>query len=627
MDGPDAKMTPILALKPAAVQRSAKGAWVNALYDDVYAQAKVAVAESTFVFLEKNDLPARFQKLWEDAAAGKAPALFCVGELGFGSGLNFLLTWKLWRDIAAQYNHLPPQRRPRLHFASCEKHPLCPQDLAMIQADWDDLRDLCLQLQKAYPPLVRGMHALDAGADVRLQLMFGDAADMLAQFSGPVDAWFLDGFSPAKNPEMWDAALLHQVGRLTAAGGTFATFSAARAVLEGLAAAGFTVEKVKGFGVKRKMGTGMKGHGTPAPRRMPDVSVIGAGIAGASVARALALRGCRVTVYERHPAPAQEASGNPRGIIYPKLTVDEAPMGRFNRQAFCHVLPLLAQLDTINWSPCGVLRLDMDAAEAHRSQKLAGLHAYPAGFTRWQAETPYGRSALFHAGGGMMDAAAFVRALLDHPLIDCRYGATAAPDAGVIVDCTANAAAEYGLPLRPLRGQVVALNPTPASAAITHVICHEGYITPVTNGLHHAGATFQKEAPQQPDDHRSDPRAEDNGEILEKLHRSLPQLGLQQNSVQSARAAYRATTPDKLPMIGPLPIAIDNGQVACHENIYVAAGFGAHGLTTAPLAGDMIAAMICGEPLPVPLDLLAHLLPARFLKRAAKAGSPSHHPH
>lgn len=607
----------ILPLKPARVQRSADGGWRSDTYGDVYFQLGVGIAESRFVFLEKNRLQERFAALWQNAAAAVTPPRFTLCELGLGSGLNVMLVWQMWRDTAAQHPDLPLPLRPHLHIISIEKHPLNTADLAAVHAEWPELAQVSHDFIALYPPLVRGFHTRHSADDhVTLHLLFDDVTQALPQLNATIDAWFLDGFSPAKNPDMWGEALFPLIGTMTAPGGTLSTFSSGGRIRKAIAAAGFSVKKVTGFGIKWSMTVAEMPGEAPLPVPLPRVAVIGAGIAGASVARALADQGCRVTVFDRHASPAAEASGNPVGIVYPKLTVDAAPMGQFYSHAFCYALPVLASLPTNVWQACGVQHLLQDTAAVTRAEKLMANHLYPDDFCALLPAAEALPPRLYHARGGMVQPALFVAALLDHPLITCVYNdaVTRLPvaDHDVTVLATANAVTHLlpDIPLTPLRGQIMALAATPASAQMDQVICHDGYVTPAINGLHYAGATFQKEGPDDTSDHRSPPRAEDNMAVLEKLNAALPQLGFTAADIRDARATFRATTPDKLPLIGPAP---------GHADIFLAAGFGAHGLTTAPLAGAIIASLICGTPLPIPRRLYDYLRPDRFQRRRDKS--------
>ena len=607
-----APASPILALTPARVQRCADGGWRNSDYDDVYFQVGHSHSESHFVFLEKNRIAERITALWDGARAGQRNGRLCVAELGFGTGLNMLLVSQLWRDIAATYSDVTGDHRPRLFLTSIEKHPIEKSDLTELHASWPDLAGVSAPLLAQYPPLVRGFHTLVLGDGIRLLLCLGDVRDMLPLLDIKADAWFLDGFTPSKNPDMWDDTLYTHLWRCAAAGGTLSTFSSAGHVRRALAQTGWSVKKVKGFGIKWSMTVAQKSDDVQPPPSLPRVAIIGAGIAGASAAFALAERGYDVTVYDRHPMAAGEASGNAVGIIYPKLTVDAAPMGQLYSHAFCYTTTQLKRLSVDSWQICGVSKTDDDDGARTRTTKLMVNHAYPADFAQSRND------GLFFAQGGTISPPDFVARLLDHPRIACVYGNSVTPDsitdADVIVIASANATADFAatrdLPLRPLRGQIVALRATPASQKLDHVICHDGYITPAINGVHYAGATFQKEAPDAAaPDHLSRAREQDNIEIVDALTARLPELGFSHADILSGRAAYRATTPDKLPMVG----RVDDSQ-----NIYVIAGFGAHGLTTAPLCAAVLASQLCGDPLPIPASLLAHLTPTRFAARAQK---------
>lgn len=589
-----------MALKPARLQRSDDGAIRSLDYGDVYFQLKGGMEESDYVFLQNNNLRARFESL----APGDA---FFIGELGFGTGLNVLQTCALWRAAAPQ--------GARLHIYSVEKHPVTYHDLADIYRGWPQFESFTAPLLHHYPPMVEGFHTLRLAPDVTLTLVFGDVADALPQMTGLFDCWFMDGFTPSRNAGMWDESLYPHLARLTRPGGTLTSFSSAGHVRRSLAAAGFAVKKIPGYGIKWSMttaamplGEAPAHHGDPAPRR--TVAVIGAGIAGCSVAHALARRGHKVTVYDRHDTCAQEASGNPVAVIYPKLTADDSARGDYYSHAFCYVRSLLDALALPSWNACGVLRLDLSDKDRAHSQKLVARRACPPDFTDWLPNTAFNKSALLHAGGGHVDPRAFCAALLDHPGITTVYNHDVADwralGADITVIAQANASISHaetaGLPLNPLRGQVTLLAPTDISASMHKVVCHKNYLAPVVDGLHCIGATFQKEPVT---DFAA--RREDDLENLETLNRNLPGLGFTAKDIRGARAGYRATTPDRLPMAG---------QVA--ENLYLATGFGAHGMTGAPLIGDMLAAMISGEPLPLPAALAQAFAPGRFAARHAR---------
>ena len=209
----------------------------SSIYDDVYFSADDGMKETQYVFLEGNNLP----DAWKEQES------FTVAETGFGTGLNFLCAWKLFEETA--------NNNQRLHFISVEKHPLSKNQIRQALSVWDnELGDYISRYLDLYPIRVPGPHHIYITDRVTLTIWFGDVVDVLPEWrEGQVDAWFLDGFTPAKNPEMWSSDLYDHMARLSHSKTTFATFTAAGFVRRGLEAAGFTVEKCKGFGRKRDM--------------------------------------------------------------------------------------------------------------------------------------------------------------------------------------------------------------------------------------------------------------------------------------------------------------------------------------------------------------------------------------
>lgn len=587
-----------MALKPASVQWAADGSLLSLDYGDVYFLPRRGVAESRYVFIEKNRLEERF-------AALSSRASFHIAELGFGSGLNFLLT-------AAAFQKQAPEGA-RLVYASVEKHPIAKADLEKIHALFPDVSEFSPLLLEKYPLLIEGFHTIDlAGGRIRLILMLGDVMDVLPQIVGNFDAWFLDGFSPEKNPAMWNQSLFHLMKQRTVAGGTVTTFSAAGYMRQELAEAGFTVQRIKGYGYKRHMTVATLQDGAPHQTPPETVRVIGAGIGGAGVAHALAKRGIRVTVFDKNEGAAGEASGNPLGIVYPKLTMPQSPLGHYHSHAFCFTRSLLQDLSLPSWRPCGVMHLDLDEEDRARTDKIFDSHQYPKDYAERLPE------GFLQPNAGFLSPAEFCERLLEHPRIETIFGTAVKPQEGTITVIAAGTqsasfAATEWLPLQFLRGQITLLWETSNSRELAQVICHDGYIIPSQNGQHCIGATFGKEPPATPE-----VRMEDHLQNLAKLNTRLPHLGFTEKDIAGGRTAWRVTTPDKLPLAGPCPDS-DGNTIS---GLYIAAGFGAHGLTGAPLAGDVMAALICGEPLPIPKNLLDTLLPDRFQKRAARKKKP-----
>lgn len=620
-----------MALKPARLQWSDTGSIESLDYGDVYFQREKGLEESRYVFLEGNNLPARF------AALGATH--FSVGETGFGSGLNFLLTAQLFAKLAPA--------EATLTFASIEKHPVLPADLERLYALLPDLEPFAAEILRQYPPLIEGFHTLYfLEGRIRLLLVFGEAALQLPRLAGEMDAWFLDGFAPVKNPDMWNDGIYAEIAAHTKPGGTLATFSSAGHVRRGLAAAGFAVRKIKGFGFKWSMTVAQKpgAAGPKAPRQ--TVAVLGGGIAGCAAAAALARRGHAVTLLDAAPALAAGASGNPAAIVYPKLTAGASPRGDIHAAAFLLTRNLLRFLRHDSWRPCGVLHKIFGAEEAQHAAQVLAQNDFPPDYAAGTAE------GIFQPMAGMLSPPAFCAALAAaspriRVLNNHRVTALSKEPAGwrvmcdgtppvlaeIVIIALGNAALELqqaaDLPLQSLRGQVTLLKQTAPSATLEHVVCHDGYITPAQNGLHCTGATFQKEAFG-----KTEARPEDDAENLAKLQQNLPALGFATGDIAGHRASFRAATPDRLPMAGACPDAA-RITAAYHAGttrgpalpppayiggLYIATGFGAHGMTGAPLAAELIAALINDEPLPVPKDLRQHLAPERFIFRALKRG-------
>ncbi len=201
---------------------------VSVQFDDPYYSLDDGVAETQHVFLGGNDLPQRFR------------GGFHIAELGFGTGLNFLVTLAAWREAGIA---------GALRFTSFEGFPMSSAERSRALLAFPDLPSDVFEGWDDLSPL--------RGPDFELTVVVGDARDALPAWDGRADAWYLDGFSPAKNPELWEDTLLHAVGAHTARGGTVATYTATGFVRRGLADAGFAVERVTGFGRKRHMTRGV----------------------------------------------------------------------------------------------------------------------------------------------------------------------------------------------------------------------------------------------------------------------------------------------------------------------------------------------------------------------------------
>jgi len=596
---------PPAILVPARLAFAADGTPFCAAYDDVYHSAGGGLAQAEHVFLRGNGLPGR----WRGRRA------FTVLETGFGFGLSFLATWRAWRE--------DPARCGRLHFVSIEKHPFAAPDLEVLFGKFPEAEKQSIQLRHAWPVLVPGMHRIEfESGNVVLTLFLGDVADGLPQLQLAADAIYLDGFAPQKNPAMWAPPLLRHLGRLAAPGATVATWSVAASVREALEGAGFSVEKRAGFGTKREMLAGRLIRKTRALLKFENrqAIVVGAGVAGAAVSERLGARGWRVALIERHAGPAEEASGNHAGVFHPVVAPDDSLFARQTRASFMYLLNHWKNLDRLEWRRCGVLQLARNGAERASQRRALETLGYPESYARFDGE----RNGIWYPEAGWVKPRSLVESLLARFDAERIFGrevfslsrendawtakdGQGRPMASAPVVVLANAAdalrlsPQAAVRLRRIRGQ---LTLAPAISGLEHVILRGGMVLPGIDGVSVIGASFDIDD----DDPRL--RVDSHAGNLERLEQILPgaSLGLDPANLDG-RVAFRAVVPDRLPMVGPL----GNG-------LFGAFAYGSRGLLWASLAGEIIAGILEGEPLPVERRLAAAVDPGRFALRAARRG-------
>lgn len=630
------------------------------VFDDVYFSSDSGLEETRHVFIEQNRLRERF-------AALNADARFVIGETGFGTGLNFLCAWQLFRQQAPA--------TARLHFVSVEKYPLRPADLQRALALWPELTELSQQLLKHYVAVHGGFQRimLDDGR-VTLTLLIGDALEQLPQLDAQIDAWFLDGFAPAKNPDMWTPELFAELARLAAPGSTLSTFTSTGWVRRLLNAAGFKMKRTPGIGRKWEVLRGeflgwpedslspaqVKPWFARPPAQAKTALVIGGGLAGCASAASLAARGWQVQLLERHAHLAQEASGNPQGVLYLKLSAHGTALSQMILSGFGYTRRQLEHLQRgLDWDGCGVLQLAFNPKEAERQAQLAA--AFPTDLLR-QLDQPEAQAlagigldhgGLFYPEGGWVHPPALCQWQAKHPQIqvlahrevlelrrvDQQWqawdGERMLASAAVVI--LAGAAeikrfpASAELPLKRIRGQITRLPQTVQSQSLATVVCAEGYVAPPRLGEHTLGASFDfnsQDLTPTSAEHAGnlDMLREISSDLLQRLNaEQLPLDSLQ------GRAAFRCTSPDYLPIVGPLadPTAFadtyavlgkDARQVPdlpCPwlDGLYINSGHGSRGLITAPLSGELLAAWLENEPLPLPRSVAEACHPNRFALR------------
>ncbi len=613
----------VAPLIPARLAFNAEGTPYSREFDDLYHSADGGAAQAHHVFLGGNGLPARWRGV----------RCFTILETGFGFGLSFLATWDAWRE--------DPERPARLHYVAVEKHPFTAQDLAVLHAPHAEFAALSEELRSAWPLLVPGVHRLEfEHGRVVLTLAFGDAATVLPELRLAADAIYLDGFAPAKNPDMWSPALLKAVARLAAPGATAATWSVAAEVRTGLRAAGFMAEKRRGFARKSEMLVAQfvpRRTLRPKPALPEERSavVVGAGIAGAAVAERLASSGWEVTLVERHLEPALEASGNHAGAFHPVLSPDDSRFARLTRSAFTFLLEHWRQFDAIGaapeWKRCGCLQLARDAREAAAQRAALDALAPPLDYAQRvdarQASAYAGvklaAGGLFFPQGGWIRPRSFARALIARSRARTLYGREVAAleragarwivrdregevlaEAGAVVLANAADALRLApaphLRLRRVRGQLTYLPPLRGLKA---VVLRGGMVLPPIDGISVAGASFDLE------DTDTSVRATSHEGNLERLEQIVPgaSRGLDPAALEG-RTSFRAVARDRLPLIGALP----------SPGLYGAFAYGSRGLLWAALGAELLASLMEGEPLPLEAPLAEALAPDRFARRVAR---------
>jgi tRNA 5-methylaminomethyl-2-thiouridine biosynthesis bifunctional protein len=549
-----------------------EGALVSRRFGDVYASRSGALAQSRAVFLAGCGLPAR----WHGRRR------FTVAELGFGTGLNMLAVLAAWGA------NRPPDAT--LHLFSVEGFPLAKADAARALAAFPELADLAAQLLAQWPEGARGLHRIDfPGLGATLDLMIDDVGAALAGWGGRADAWFLDGFSPARNPAMWTPEILRQVAERTAPGGRVATWSVAGAVRRGLADAGFTVARMPGFtGKRERLEACLPGEAADPP--LPRVAVIGAGIAGASLALAFRDLGMEPRIFADGPM----ASGNPAALVSPRLAAGSEAGATLHALAFRRAVERIGRSAPGAVIARGAERL-LKPGEIGRAEATMASGLFPLGSLSLHGDRLVLGDALVVVPDRLRACwlGDVKSARVDAPVQGpdgWRIGGEGPFDAVVIAAGFATAALA-GLPLRPIRGQVT----TAAMPLDRPPTSWGGYVVPTESGLLF-GATHDRGD--------ADPavRAADQQRNLEGLARRMPDLAAQLAGVElGAVAGVRAAAGDHQPVAG----ALGGG-------LFVLGGFGGRGFALAPLLAEHVAALLAGVPSPLSAAMARLVDPGRL---------------
>lgn len=613
--------------RPSPLDWSDDGVPRSRQFGDIYFSPEDGLAESRSVFLRGCDLP----------QAWRGRRTYVVAELGFGTGLNIVALMDLWRSRCAAADD-----RPRhLHVFSVEAFPLSRDEAARALAAFTEVTEAAQALLAVWPPAVPGLHRVSPeGWDMTLDLYVGDATEALAAWSGRADAWFLDGFAPSTNPAMWSESLLQAVADRSAPGARLATFTVAGAVRRGLTDAGFTVRKVPGFGRKRERLEATFGEPLPGSAPVPRIAVIGAGIAGASAARACAAAGLKATVFEA-VEPGTGGSGFPVGLVTPRLDAGDLTLATLAAQAVRRAMALYrmtpnaichqgvrqrpgrqTRADRFEriaaqpvWAEGEMVLLGPDAATAVADQlhaddgrtagapgaalnmALAGAIHPRAVLSAWLADTEIVQARVAdltaHADEGwtLCDDEARPLGHFDHIILASADGCRHLRVKGQPLD----------LPLGVVAGQADWVDH--GAPAVTVPTAWGGYAVPFGASGLLFGATHERgvEHPQV--------SREATTHNLAQLGSQFPGIAAQLNDRDDlkSRVAVRAVTPDRLPLAG---------QMAGSPGLHLLTGFGSRGLAWAPLLAEHVVASVLGQPSPLTRAQAKSLQPCRFSERA-----------
>ncbi|MBP6535397.1 MAG: FAD-dependent 5-carboxymethylaminomethyl-2-thiouridine(34) oxidoreductase MnmC [Xylophilus sp.] len=597
-------------------------------FNDRYRSETGGMTQARDVFLHGCGLPAA----WAGAPQWR------ILETGFGLGLNFLVTWAAWKADPA---------RPRLlHFVSVEAFPASADDLLQAVQAHPELLPLAEQLHAQFHALTPGFHRLVfENGQVLLTLCVGDAKAMLREQFFAADSVYLDGFSPQRNPDIWDEHTLKAVARCCRRGTRVATWTIARSVRDGLSQCGFTVQKVPGVPPKRD---NLQAEFNPRwePRRAPGMAalpvdvrpgtclVVGAGLAGASVAASLARRGWQVQVLDAGATPAAGASGLPAGVLAPHVSPDDSLLSRLSRAG---VRATLQQAHThlaqgVDWQPSGVLEHRVDGSPGIGA--AANASSQPASATTLAAAgLPPDAVGCWHSPAGWIKPAQLVQALLAQPGIhfvphtpvaqlvpepdgwqaqDSHGQLLARADMVVVAAACASgkvfgSALGHPLPLHPIRGQMSwglrAADGSDAACFPPFPVNGDGTLVPAVptaNGLAwYAGATFERSCADPVPDAAT--QARNHQANFTRLQTLLPGTAQHLAGVFADPAALhswsqvRCASHDRLPLVGPV--------AHVYPGLWLSTAMGSRGISLAVLCGELLAARLHGEPLPLELRL------------------------
>ena len=598
MTEPDAKITD-------GVLRSSK-------FRDIYFSAENGLAETRHVFIDGTNLENRI----------KSHSHQVIAETGFGAGLNFLAVLDLLEKSGSDC---------RIDYISFEAYPLDATTAFQARKPFAELQNKSVQLREVWPESwACAHHRLFLQDRVHLHLHFSDALTAMKQLDFKADVWFLDGFSPSKNTELWSEELFLQVARLSAQNAAISSFSVAALVKNGLAKAGFKIQKKRGFGKKREMLIGWRNNIAAIPRNLTskkNVIIIGGGIAGASIAHGLRATNIPHIILEAADTIASGASGNPAGLQTPQLMAAPHPSMQMSLACFSYARKLALEQDVV--LDKGIISLHYPEKQGIRQKKMAGQQ-WPEDLVKVASAHQLSQNAnleiqtegFMQSAGQLIDPSKLTHQLLDKSEVQTGITITALTKKQGIWELeTSNGRLykatdivlaigpglpqfleEFGLPSLKLQvtyGQLSFLSSDTKLSKLQCSLQYGGYLTPMIDGIQALGASFDLSEIMQ---------------VTQKAHlhniRLLPtelQKLLPDSLELKGRVSKRLASQDRGPLVGDW-----------HDNIHLFSALGSRGLTNAPLLGLILARKIAARPSGLDREIMRIIDPHRFSIRATK---------
>ena len=572
-------------------------------FDDLYSSKQGALQECEYVFLKGNNLEERFREL--------KYINFHIGEIGFGIGLNFLSICKAWLE-KTQNNQI-------LEFTSFDKYLFKLKDFKKQIQLMPELMNYGLEFEKFYPHNILGTQRISLfEGRVLLNLVIGDIAVTKEYLSSlkQVDAWFLDGFSPAKNPDLWTRDLFDAISETCTSDSTFATYTSSGSVKKNLIDSGFAVEKVKGFSNKRHMLRGKsRSKKIYIPSNEKKVAIIGAGITGCTLAYVLSKRGMKVDLFEKSESICTGASSHNLLVTYPRLSAHDTPFGRFSIQSYLYAINFYENLKTKAWKKTGVLMLSHDEASKKREESLlkkrsdGKIYQYVSAKKASEISGISMRyDGLYFKDAGYILPRDMCEFLVDVPNVDIsvssvveniskengKFNLTINDNTFEYSDvclCTGSETNKLinleGFNIK--RGQVTHIKSENSISNVKVPICAKGYISPEINGIHVVGSSYSNLI---------------HTEIEDVEHASnLENLKIIYDEdvfVDSGKVGIRAVSKDHVPIVGK------------YNDLYINTCHGSKASVTSPISAEIIASTIVNGSLPLDKRELDSLSPERF---------------